>query len=745
MSFRRIPRVRQQDASDCGAACLASIVQYLGGRVSVARIRQLAGTDRGGTSLTGLIRGAEAVGLTARGVRAPLEALSHVPLPAIAHLEEATGTTHFIVLYAVGGGSVRVMDPADGSVQELSVDVFKRRWSGVLLLVGRAEGSLPKRMAGVGAATRLWRLAAPHRSTLAAATAGAVAYTILGLATAVFVQVVVDVVLPAGDMALLTLLGLVMAAIVALQVLLRVQRELLTLRTGQQLDGTLIQGYYEHLLQLPQPFFDTMRVGEIISRLNDAVKIRRFVNETSLELLVNLLVIGTALPLMLVYSWQIGLLVAASIPLHAAIFLVVNSANRRDQRRTMEAAAELESHLVETVGAISTLRGLGLETVAATGAERRLVRLLKPVYSVGRNAILSGAGSEAISRLATVALLWAGAALVLREQLSAGQLMSLYALNAQLGVPIIGLIDANRQIQDALIAVDRLFDVLDLEQEPESAAAILPPPHPDGIHFDDVWFRFGSGTPLFRGLSLTIIGGQRTAIVGASGSGKSTLAALMQRQRQPEAGRVRFGALDIRHIPRRELTRTIGTVQQEPVLFTGTLLENLVGWDPDPDVDRLLELLERLGLDELVRALPDGLASPVGERGYTFSGGQRQRVAIARAVYRKPKILVLDEATSALDPAAEVLVQSLLDELLTQGTTVVTITHRLEAARRCDHILVLEHGNLAEEGSHEELLGRGGAYSAMWASQAAIPMTSRPANGGRAAPATDPSVMPANG
>ena len=430
---------------------------------------------------------------------------------------------------------------------------------------------------------------------------------------------------------------------------------------------------------------------------------------------------------MLAYSRPIGLLVAASIPLHAGIFFVVNGANRRDQRRTMEAAAELESHMVETVSAISTLRGLGLEMVASKGAEHRLVRLLRPVYSVGRNAILSGAGSEAISRLATVALLWAGAALVLRQQLTAGQLMSLYALNAHLGVPIIALIGANRQIQDALIAVDRLFDVLDLEQEADSSVTIVPPVNQDGIHFDDVWFRFGSAPPLFRGLCLTIDAGTRTAIVGESGSGKSTLAALMQRQRQPEAGRVRFGALDIRHIPRQQLMRTIGTVQQEPVLFTGTLLENLVGWDADPDVDRLLELLSELGLDELVASLPEGLAAPVGERGYALSGGQRQRVAIARAVYRQPKILVLDEATSALDPAADALVQAMMDRLLRSGMTVVTITHRLDTARRADRILVLERGSLAEEGSHEELLGHRGPYSAMWSSysEAAVPIPPR--------------------
>ena len=724
VTFSRIPRVRQQDASDCGAACLGSIARHLGGRVSVARIRQLAGTDRQGTSMSGLIRAAEAIGLLARGVRAPIEALASIPLPAIAHLEEDAGTTHFVVLYAVTSRMVQVMDPAHGRIHQIPLAEFAQRWSGVLLLVGRASGRLPHKSEGTTALHRLWRLACPHRSALIAATSGAAVYTILGLATAIFVQMLVDVVLPGGSVQLLSLLGLLMAAIVALQVIIRAQRDLLTLRTGQKLDGALIRGYYEHLLRLPQPFFDTMRVGEVVSRLTDAVKIRRLLNETSLELLVNALVIGTSLPLMFLYSWPIGLLVAASIPLHSGIYLIVNRANGRDQRRTMEAAAELESHLVESVSAMSTLRSLGLEPMASAGAERRLVQLMKPVYSVGRNAIWSGAASEGTYRLATVALLWVGAILVLRQELTPGQLMSLYALNGHLSAPILGLIGANRQVQDALVAVDRLFDVLDLEQEVEQAALVSRAGRTDGLRLEDVVFRFGSGPPLFNGLSLSIDGGARTAIVGASGSGKSTLAGLMQRQHRPESGRCCLGAVDLRHIPRAHLVRAIAIVAQEPVLFTGTLLENLVGWDSNPDGNRLHELLEALALDEMIRGLPAGLATPVGERGLTLSGGQRQRVAIVRAVYRRPRILILDEATSALDPAAETRVQSLLESLQAGGTTIITITHRLAMAEKADRVLVLDRGRLAEAGNHDELLREAGLYHRIWNSQ--LPIVSAP-------------------
>lgn len=667
-----------------------------------------------------MIRAAEALGLAARGVRAAAHALPSVPLPAIAHLQDKHGGMHFVVVYRVTERVIVVMDPGDGAVHHLQRAAFADRWTGILLLLARKEsvsavatqrsGTLSKS----GTLSRFWRLAAPHRRATMEAMLGAIAYTVLGLATAVFVQKVVDLVIPQGDRQLLDLLTLAMVLVVAAQVYIRAIKDSLVLQTGQKLDAALLQGYFEHLLTLPQRFYDTMRVGEIVSRLNDAVKVRHFLNEVAVDLLVNTLVIASSFGLMLVYSWRLALLVGLSVPLYITIYAVSNRLNRRDQRRTMEAASDFEAHVVETVGAARTVRSLGIERHAALQAERRLVRLLRPIYAVGRTAVASGSTAEFVTRLSTIALLWLGTRLVLQNSLTAGELMSFYTLNGHLTMPVLAVIAANREVQDALIAADRLFDILDLEREVDTGVLTLGRERLGDIHFKDVHFRYGSRPPLFRGLDLSIPQGCITAVVGESGSGKSTLAALLQRIHLPESGRILFGNVDIRYIRRESLLQRVAVVPQEVVLFSGTLLDNLLPGETHPDLHRLQEVLDWIGLNDLEANLPGGLFTPVGERGYALSGGQRQRVAIARALYRNPEVLVLDEATSGLDAESESLVQETMRRLAAAGGTIVLITHRLTSAMAADHILVIANGNLVETGSHQALLARDGLYRRLW-------------------------------
>ena len=609
------------------------------------------------------------------------------------------------------------MDPADGGAHRIPLEEFRQSWSGVLLLVAPDSEIPPVSGANTNAVARFWKLAAPHRAMMAQAAFGAIAYTLLGLSISIFVQKVVDYVIPDGNRDLLDLLTMMMVGLLAVQVYLRCVKDLLVLRTGQRIDAGLLLGYYQHLLRLPQRFFDTMRVGEIVSRLNDAVKIRAFVNEVSLELLVNVLVVVFSFSLMLVYSPELAALVSASVPLYLLLYWVTNRVNRVHQRRTMEAAADLEAHVVESVGAITTIRRLGVESHNVFGAETRLVRLLRPVHAVGWSSALSGSAGELVARASTIALLWFGAILVLRQVLTPGELMSFYALNGHLTPPVLGLIAANRQVQDALVAADRLFEIIDLEQEDDSGVVDLSERDFEVIRFRDVYFGYGNRPPLFRGLSLTLRQGELTAIVGESGSGKSTLAALAQRIHIPQAGQISYGRIDVRHIRRTSLLAAVSVVPQEVVLFTGSLLDNLAPGELQPDVERVAAIIDRLGLRDFVDSLPTGLATPIGERGLSLSGGQRQRVAIARALYRRPRVLILDEATSGLDATGEASVIRTLRQLQYRGMTIVMITHRLTSATHADRILVLERGALAEDGSHGELIAKGGSYYNLWQHQ----------------------------
>lgn len=709
----RAARVRQRDTADCGAACLASVAGAYGSRVPVARIRQWSSTDRRGTNVLGMVEGARQLGFLAKGVRGSIESLQDVPLPSIAHVVLSNGLHHFVVLTRVTRRKVSVMDPADGRFHTTPVAEFQKRWTGVLILVAPADGFTPT-AGGPGIPARFWTLVRPHRWIMLQALLGAVVYTILGLAGAVYVQKVVDHVLLERNRNLLNLLSLAMLLLIAAQVYIGAAKNHLTLTTGQRIDAALILGYYRQLLRLPQAFFDSMRVGEILSRVNDAVRIRAFINATAVDIVLSVLMIGSSLGLMMMYSVRLALVVAAVLPAYAVIYLVANRLNRRYQRETMERGAELESQLVESLSCAGTLKRFRLEEEAELKTEARLVRLLRPIYSSGVFRIRLSAATEALSRTITVAVVWVGGMLVLERELTPGELMSFFALVGYLSGPAMSLVAANQSVQDALIAADRLFEILDLEPEPAEPTGETFIWSDPGIRFQNVTFRYGSRTRVFENLDLEIEAGKLTAVVGRSGCGKSTLAALVQRLYPVDEGRVEVAGLDVREIPLAQLRRRIAVVPQRVDLIAGTIIENVALGESRPDIQRLVQTCDRVGASTFVHQLPGGFQTMLGERGASLSGGQQQLLALARALYREPSILMLDEATSALDPSAESQVRSLLAELVAAGTTVLMIAHRLSSVVDADRIVVIDGGSVAETGTHEELMRRKGKYAGMW-------------------------------
>jgi len=718
--FKRIRAVKQRDFSDCAAACLHAIADYYGRRVSVARLRQFAGTDTAGTSVTGLIAAAEHLGLTAKGVKGPLESLHRIPKPAVAHVIVDGRRQHFVVIEKVTKRHIVVMDPGPGRRERMPLAEFAAQWTGVLVLFAPAMDA--QRVARTPSVVeRFWGLVRPHRSVVLQALVGAMAFTVLGLGMAIFVQKIVDHVIVDGNRNLLNLLGVAMLLVLAAQFGLGQLKSLLVLRTGQRIDSELILGYYQHLLRLPQSFFDTMRVGEIVSRVNDAVKIRAFINDVALDLAVNALVIVSAFSLMFVYDWQLALLMALLMPAFAALYFITNRLNRRTQRELMARGADLESHLVESLGAVRTIKRLGTEPYAGEIAESRFVRLLRPINRSVRTAITANGTAQLLTRLFGVILLWVGASHVIDGTMTPGKLMSCYALLGYLTGPVAALIGANRTLQDALIAGDRLFEILDLEREQGTATTFdLTASGVGDIELDSVTYRYGSRAPLFRDFSVRIRKGTITAVVGESGSGKSTLVSLIQKLYPISAGSIRIGGSDLAHVSATSLRRLIGVVPQQIELFSGTVVDNIAVGDREPDVARVVRLCETLGLTRVLQQLPQGLDTDLGAGANALSGGERQRIAIARALYRDPEVLVLDEATSALDPQSEELVRRVLIDLTARGKTVIVVTHRARAAAAADSVVFIGDGQVLAEGAHATLLRDSARYAAMWQDHAAL-------------------------
>lgn len=471
------------------------------------------------------------------------------------------------------------------------------------------------------------------------------------------------------------------------------------------------------MLKLPQRFFDTMRVGEIISRINDAVKIRAFINDTAISLIVNVFIIVFSYALMFSYSWKLALIMTLILPFYTLTYAITNRLNKKRERKLMENSAELESQLVESLNSVKTIKQFGLESFANIKTETRFITLLNTVYKSGTNSIFSTNSTEFLSKVFTIVLLWTGSLFVINQDITPGELLSFYALIGYLTGPASSLISMNKTIQNALIAADRLFEIMDLEREGDENKIELRNDLIGNINFDNIDFTYGTRTEVFKEFNLTIPKGKLTGIIGESGSGKTTIASLLQNLYPINKGSINIGERNIKYYTNSSLRKAIACVPQNLDLFAGNVIENIAVGEFRPDMEKVLEVCKSLGILPFIENLPQGFGTYLGENGASLSGGQKQRLAIARALYKDPEILIMDEATSSLDSESELFVQYTIDKLIKQGKTIVVIAHRLSTVMNADKIVVLEKGKLIEEGPHQKLYDAKGKYYQMWQKQ----------------------------
>ena len=708
--------IKQHDYKDCGAACLASISAHYGRLVPIARVRQIAHTDTRGTNVLGMIQGLNNLGFNAKGVKGDLEAITQIPLPTIAHIIVNGTMHHYVVIYKVYKGKISVMDPGPGKMVTYTLEEFSKIWTGVLILLEPNE-YFEQRNDKTSIYSRFWNLIQPHKSILIQALLGALIYTILGLSTSIYIEKITDYVLIDGNTRLLNILSVGMIIILIFQIYIGSMKSVLMLQTGQKIDKHLFLGYYKHLLDLPQRFFDTMKIGEITSRISDAVKIRTFINDASIQIFVNIFTIIFSFALMFTYYWKLALIIAIVIPLYFLIYWITNKLNKKVERQLMEDSADLESHLVESLNSVRTIKQFGLEIFENNKTDNHFSKLLKTIYKSVLNSLFSGSSSEFLSRIFTIILLWVGSKYVIDQTITPGELLSFYALIGYFTSPVMELIGLNKTIQNAVIAADRLFEIMDLEREEATDKFELTRENIGNIEFKNVEFSYGSRVDVFKDFSCFIPKGKTTAIVGESGSGKTTIASLLQNLYPLKNGKITIGDYDLNYISNYSLRNLVSTVPQQIDLFSGNVIENIALGEDFPDVQRILDVSKGIGILEFIENLPNGFQTHLGENGAMLSGGQKQRIAIARALYKDPEILILDEATSALDTESEQIIQKTLIDFKNKGRTMIIIAHRLSTIAFADNILVLEKGNLIEQGNHDDLIKANGKYASLWKKQ----------------------------
>lgn len=715
--FQRFHCVRQADGSDCGAAALATIARHHGVEFGLQTMRELAGTDRVGTNLWGLMQAAERIGFAAKAVKGSYEALMSAPLPAIAHIKTAEGLGHFVVLHRVARKGVVIADPARG-VQKLSQAQFSRQWTGYVLLLMPDETRKSREVVpGMkGPTWRFWSLLQMQRGILFEASLCALLMTLLGISTSYFIQHLVDSVLVRGETRLLNALGVGMVAILLFRTLFGMLRQYLLAHVSRKVDLSLIAGYARHILSLPMSFFEMRQVGEILSRVNDAAKVRQAISGATLTAVVDGLLVVITTTVLWIYDMQLAAVATLFAPLLLAVVLVHHPAARRRSREAMEQSAKLSAHLVEDVSGVETAKAYGAERMRMEEGEQRLVRLVQSNFSLQNLSISMTAAGGMVSGLAGLIVLWYGGHRVISGALTIGELMFFYTLLGYLLAPLERLATINLQIQDALVAVDRLFQVLDLPAEASGHRQATFQGVREAIEVRGVSFRYGCRNPVFEKLDLRIPAGATVAIVGESGCGKSTLLKLLMRFYDPTEGQVVVDGVDLRDFNLASLRSRVAIVSQEPFIFTGTVRDNIALGAPQAELHEIIAAARAAGLEEFITSLPDRYETVLGERGANLSGGQRQRLAIARALLRKPDVLVFDEATSHLDTTTERAIQENLHGVFADKT-VLLVAHRLSTVREADLIYVMHEGRIVEQGDHHTLLAAGGRYAQLWRSQ----------------------------
>ncbi|MEN9869566.1 MAG: hypothetical protein RLZZ171_549, partial [Cyanobacteriota bacterium] len=704
--WQTYPHIEQQSSSDCGAACLAMISRYWGKSISINYLRELIGIGRSGASLKNLAIAAEKLGYHARPVRASLSRIVEQKNPWIAHWKGE----HYVVVYRVRGDKVLIADPA-ADKSEVARSEFLDAWTGFALLLeptnALADAPTEKRTLG-----RFFALLLPYRSISLTIILASILIQLIGLVSPLFTQIILDQVVVSRSQSTLNVLVIGMLLFGALGGGLTSVRTYLLSYLANRLDLTMISGFINHALNLPLKFFESRRVGDIITRVQENQKIQQFLIGNVLLSWLDFFTGFIYLGLMLYYNWKLTALILLLIPPIVILTLAATPLLRKVSRERFNATADQNSSLVEMMTGISTVKSVTAEKDLRWRWEELLTRQLNVQFKGQKLAINLGFLSNMINTIGGAALLWYGATLVIKGELSIGQYVAFNMMKGYIISPVLVLVGVWDELQEVFISVERLNDVFDAKtEEPLHASKLALPKLNGDLHLDNVTFRYESDeeTNILQNISLKVKAGQTVAIVGRSGSGKSTLVKLIQGMYHPTNGNILIDGHNLKHISLQSLRSQMGVVPQSCYLFSGTILENITLYRPEFSLEQVIATAKVAEAHAFIQALPLGYNTKVGERGDNLSGGQRQRIAIARAFLGDPPILILDEATSSLDTESERRFQDNLARLSRHRTTFI-IAHRLSTVRNADCIVVLDRGLIVEQGNHDELFALKGLY-----------------------------------
>lgn len=712
--MRRYSNTQQHDVSDCAAAVISTVLKHYKHDMSLMKIREIIGTDAYGTSVKGIVDGLETLHFNVKAIRTETASITaDITLPAIAHVHTKEGLNHFVVIHKITRNrEFMIADPAK-DVYKQSEEDFKKWFTGVLIVCVPASEFERTRLKEKGMFDIFKSLILPQKKLLLTTVFASLVLSLVGILSSMFSKVLMDEIIPFQLKNSLYVFLIVFGIVALVQNLLSAFRQHVLLFLSRKIDIPLLLGYYNHILHLPYFFFVTRRVGDILTRFQDAMTIKDIFTSVSISLVMDILLsVISAIVLWNINASLFGILVLMVV-INIVLIYIFKKPYKTINQEQMEAGSMLNSQLIESMKNIETVKSLGDEAQQINKLETRYVHALKIGYREGVLQNVQGVISNFIGSLGNLLFMGVGALFIIDQKMSIGDLLVFQTLSQYFTEPVQNLVSLQLTFQEAQIAMDRLSELMSLEREDEQQQQSIANIDLSGdIEFRNVEFAYGSRPPIIKDLSLTIPSGIKIACVGESGAGKSTLARLLLKFIEAQAGKVTISGYDIRDINAAYLRSKIAYIPQNIELFTGTILDNLKVGNPFATYEQMMTACRQAGASEFIERLPNRYGSFIEEGGSNFSGGEKQRLAIARALLSEPDLFLFDEATSNLDSFSEQKIHKLIFNHI-QNKTILIIAHRLSTIMSCDVICFMENGVIVEQGSHEELLELNGRYARM--------------------------------
>lgn len=726
--------LKQHDQRDCAATCLSMICTYYGLKYKLSKYRELTKTDQTGVNLYGLIEASKQLGFECQALSGSREELlrglhtQDITFPFIAHIVSDVGFLHYVVIYKIHNNKFIVGDPAKGKCK-IDIEKFFSMWTGYIITyaVGKdfQKGNYKK-----GSFTKFFSLLKGQFNKLFSVVIISVIITVIGIVGSFVFKIVIDNftgtnysstynktsqsaidILIDNFSALFQNFNVIFVALIGLyllQTVIQIIRGKLIISVSKKIDMELSLSYYNHLIDLPISSISLRQTGEYLSRFSDVSLIRSAVSEATLTLLLDSIM---AIACGIILCLQNSKLFAVSIIMIFLYFVLVilfRKPVEKNNRAVMENNAIVESYLKESIDGVETIKSACAEKDIKEKTKNKFDKFMNSVVKSNMVGVSQDSLAGAIELIGTIVILWIGFSMVINNIITIGSLITFYALLAYFTQPIKNLIELQPTIQTAIVAADRLNDILDMQIEHDVEQCKICENF-NKISLINVNFRYSNNELTLKNINLNINKGEKVAIVGESGSGKTTLAKLLLKFYEPESGSIIIDDINIKDLSIKNVRKNIAYVNQNTFMFSDTIKNNLKLGNKNISDEEIKRICKICKADEFIKALPMGYDTPVDESGNNLSGGQKQRLAIARALLQKPQILIFDEATSNLDTITEAGIKQTIFNLNSDMTCII-IAHRLSTIKNCDKIYVMENGCIVEYGTHDELIIKNGTY-----------------------------------